>query len=250
MSLQEFHKQVIVNKQAPRHDQRTLKLASYSVELPPAPQSYRLAGIPETTPTLYGNDEVGDCTKAAYAEEVYTLSSAAGKPFNYTDTEVLDMYAQCDGWVKGDPRTDNGSDGLTTLKFLTKSGAYGHAPLAYLGINFRHAHDLRLALRYFGGAYTGIRLPQAWQGSKEWGTSWWGARGRWAPGSWGGHMVYLRPSYNTDHIEVFTWGEVYQLTWKAASTYIDESWAILVPDFKSPDGFDDVKLRQDLAQVQ
>jgi hypothetical protein len=246
-----FHQSVCLGKQHARHDKRALKLATYVEALAPAPADYALTGIPDKTPTLYDNDTVGDCTKAAYAGMIFSLSTAAGKPFNYTDDQVLQMYEECDGYKPGDEDTDNGSDGLTTLKYLTKSGAFGHAPQAYLSIDKDNPEEWKLACRYFGGVYIGVALPKAWQGSTEWGTSPLGLTcGKWAPWSWGGHMIYGQARYTPDYLEILTWAETYRMTWKAVKVYPDEAYALVVPDFRSPDGFDDVRLQQDLNAIR
>jgi hypothetical protein len=251
MDLLQFHQSIKPNKQPARHDKRSLLLADYTSALAPAPDTYSLAGIPNTTPTLWGNDTVGDCTKSAYAGMVYSLSTASGETFVYTDQQVLTMYEQCDGYVPGNHITDNGSDGLTTLKYLVSSGADGHAPIAYLSLNISTIDDLKIAARYFGGVYIGIQLPKAWQGKTLWGTSCFGSNlGKWARGSWGGHMIYGKARYTPDHLEILTWGATYQLTWKAALQYLDEAYAVLIPDFKSPDGFNDVQLQADLAAIR
>ena len=251
MNLLQFHKSVPVLKQHARHDKRNLKLATYTAALTPAPLSYDLFAIPDTTPSYYGNDTLGDCTKAAYAGMVYSLSTAAGKPFDYTDAQVLQMYEECDGYKPGDSSTDNGSDGLTTLKYLQKSGAFGHAPVTYLALNLGKPDEIKLAARYFGGLYIGVALPTAWQGETTWDVSPQGlTTGSWAPWSWGGHMIYGKARYTPDYLEFLTWEQTYRITWKALALYPDELYAVIVPDFKSPDGFDSAQLQTDLAAIQ
>lgn len=251
MNLLQFHKSVPVLKQHARHDKRTLKLATYTQVLAPAPDAYGLFAIPSTTPSYYGNDQYGDCTKAAYAGMVYSLSTAAGKPFNYTDTQVLQMYSECDGFNANDPGTDNGSDGLTTLKYLQKSGAFGHAPVAYLALQLGQPDQIKLAARYFGGLYIGLALPTAWQGQTTWDVSPQGlTSGSWAPWSWGGHMIYGKARYTPDWLEFLTWEQTYCITWKALALYPDEMYAVIIPDFKSPDGFDDAQLQTDLETIR
>ena len=250
LDLKTFHKSVPVIKQHARHDKRTLALSTYVSALAPAPDAYGLLGIPDTTPTIYGNDRYGDCTKAAYAGMVYSLSTAARKPFNYSDDQVIQMYEQCDGFDPAKPLTDNGSDGLTTLKYLAKSGAFGHAPLAYMALCKGNLDEMKLACRYFGGVYIGIELPLAWQGSTTWDVSPFGlTSGKWAPWSWGGHMIYGKARYTGDYFEILTWKETYKLTPKAYQTYADEAYSILVPDFESPDGFNDTQLAADIAAI-
>jgi hypothetical protein len=251
MDLRQFHKSLPVLKQPARHDKRNLMFAKYTQALAAAPEAYSLPNIPSVTPTYYGNDLYGDCTKAAYAGMVYSLSTAAGSSFNYTDAQVEQMYSECDGFDPAKPKTDNGSDGLTTLKYLQKSGAFGHAPVAYLALQLGNAEEMRLGARYFGGLYMGVALPKAWQGETTWDASPFGlTSGKWAPWSWGGHMIYGKARYTPDYLEFLSWKTTYKITWKALNIYPDELYCVIVPDFVSPDGFDSAKLQADLVTMQ
>lgn len=249
--LFKFHRSVVCNKRAPRHDLRMLLQAKYTLALDPPPDEYALAGMPDAAPSYWMNDTLGDCTKASWADLIFSLSTAAGRPFVYADGQVEEMYEQCDGYVPGDPATDNGSDGLTTLQYLVKSGANGHAPEAYLQAALGNVNDAKIAARYLGGLYTGLTLPTAWQGETTWDVSPQGSTsGVWAPGSWGGHMVYLQASYTPDYVKLSTWKETYLLTWPAYCLYVDEPFSVIVPDFASPDGFDTATMEADLAAVR
>lgn len=249
--LYRFHRSAPCNKQAARHDRRMLLQAKYTAALAPAPTEYALPGMPDTAPSIWLNDVEGDCTKAAWAGLIYSLSTAKGASFVYSDDQVQQMYEQCDGYVPGNQATDNGSDGLTTLKYLVSSGADGHAPQAYLACALGNVIDAKIAARYLGGLYLGLMMPLAWQGQTTWDVSRFGyTAGKWAPGSWGGHMVYGKPKYTADYLELLTWKTTYRLTWRAYSKYVDEPFSVIVPDFRSPDGFSTAQLEGDLAQVQ
>lgn len=244
------HHAMKLGKRPARHDKRTLFLADYVASLPKAPDNYRLSGIPDTTPTLWENDKYGDCTKAAWAGLVYSVSQAAGKPFLYPDDDVLFLYEDCDGFRPSDPSTDNGSDGLTTLNYLMKSGAFGHPPHAFVQLQSGKAEEYRLAASYIGGVYIGIALPRAWQGKTVWDVPLGGPSGDGAPWSWGGHMIYGKAEYNNQGPKILTWGQTYQLTWDAYEAYVDEAYAVIAEDFQSPDGFDHNQLQQDLAAIK
>ena len=249
--LLKFHRSIVCNKQPARHDRRMLVQSKYTAALAPPPDEYTLAGIPQTAPSYWFNNTLGDCTKAAYADVIFSLSTAAGKPFVFPDKTVLQWYKKCDGYVWGNPATDNGGDGLSTLKFLVRNGATGHAPQAYMQAALGSVSDAKIAARYLGGLYTGLMLPLAWQGETTWDVSPQGlTTGVWAPGSWGGHMTYLQANYTPDYIKLSTWETTYILTWPAYCLYLDEPFSVIVPDFVSPDGFDTAAMKADQAQVQ
>ena len=72
------------------------------------------------------------------------------------------------------------------------------------------------------------------------------------PGSWGGHAVNV-VAYDDRTLTVVTWGRLQEMTWAFWERYVDESYAIISPDFldagKAPNGFDLAALRRDLALV-
>jgi hypothetical protein len=53
---------------------------------------------------------------------------------------------------------------------------------------------------------------------------------------------------------VVTWGKTQIVTPQFLSTYVDEAWAVVSPEFlvagKSPDGFDLPTLLEDLSAIQ
>src|SRR6185437_11144645 len=122
-----------------------------------------------------------------------------------------------------------------------------------------------LPIYLFGGVYTGLAMPQAWQGAMTWDAPssnvfvrMWremvSASSAWDPGSWGGHAVPLL-RYDADGYTPITWGSSsYRITNTGLSTYCDELYAIVTTDFISkagvdPQGFNLAQLTADLQQV-
>src|SRR4051812_38110220 len=103
------HSAMRLGKQAPKHDDRTLKLAKYLVpeNLPPPPDfvdySQKLSDIP-----LLLNDKLGDCTIAAVLHMQSVFCSNSGRPFKITDEEALEAYSRICGYdpKQTDPKTD------------------------------------------------------------------------------------------------------------------------------------------------
>jgi hypothetical protein len=62
-------------------------------------------------------------------------------------------------------------------------------------------------------------------------------------------MIYGKARYTPDYLEFLTWTQTYKITPKALARYADELHAVIIPDFRSPDGFDDAQLKVDLAAI-
>ncbi|MGH9731075.1 MAG: hypothetical protein ACRD4A_05190, partial [Candidatus Acidiferrales bacterium] len=56
-----------------------------------------------------------------------------------------------------------------------------------------------------------------------------------APGSWGGHSVWV-PAYNAQGPVCVTWGALKQVTWAGWLRYCDEAHAIVSPAWLNKEG--------------
>ena len=111
---------VKLGKQPKKHDSRTLQFAAYGSGLVAPPT----ADWSKTTGQLgmMLNDQLGDCTIAAVAHQIQTWSGANGSPAIAPDDVVLGYYSKWDGYVQGDPSTDNGGVELDVLKAWRQQG--------------------------------------------------------------------------------------------------------------------------------
>lgn len=240
-----------LGKGAPRHDSRTLKLADYvSPSLPAAPATHDWTGRVSGW-GMYSNDTAGDCTIATSLNMVRCWS-ANGQltQIALPDPLALEVYSTLSGYDPEDPTTDTGLIELDVLKYWKATGFGGHKISAFMSVNPQNLNEVRLAVWLFGGVYTGLQLPTAWQ--TEMGT--WsvvsGPDGK--PGSWGGHAAPI-VSFNAMGPTIVTWGGLQPMTWPAWTTYSDEAWALLSPDFftanRAPNGFNLEQLERDLLAL-
>lgn len=237
-----------------RHDPLTLPFARYLTgELPAPPESVDLTQGVGSWPMM-GNDELGDCTCAAAGHLIEAWTQAAkGAAQVIPDSAVLAAYEAVGGYVPGDPSTDQGADELTVLKYWRKTGIGGHKIAAFVAVDPQNSDHVRQAIALFGGLYLGIAMPLSAQEQTIWDVPAGGPVGSGAPGSWGGHAV-PQLQYDPKLTTVITWGQKLQMTWEFFSTYVDEAWAIVTPDWieqqgDSPSGFSLAALRADLALV-
>lgn len=251
-------KEVKLGKAPARHDDRTLKLASYkTATLPTPPKVYAAAKKVPSFPML-ANDQYGDCTCAAagHMEEVWT---SYGTLYTPTDAEALDFY-----WNTANPPVepcppggpgDTGRVELDVLNYWRSNGfgADKRKITAYASVNVHDVTEVKQAVWLFGGVYIGIALPITAQNQSKW-TVVPDAGPDGEPGSWGGHAVNVT-AYTPDTLTVVTWGRRLEMSWGFWQEYVDEAYAVLSPEWfeangNSPTGFNLSQLQADLSGIR
>lgn len=235
-----------LGKHPAKMDARTLKMAKYlPVSLPPAPlQADWLSGV--TDWGMMGNDRLGDCTIAAVAHACQVWTGATGPMWTATDAEVQDYYSKWDGYVPGDPSTDNGGVELDVLNRWRAEGFCGMKLLAYVDPAPGNGEHIRQAIHLFGGVYIGLQLPLSAQ--SQIGDIWTDLGDM--PGGWGGHAVFV-PYYDPEGLICITWGKRQRMTWDFWKHYCDESHALLSEVWldRVPGDFGLVNLNDDLQAL-
>lgn len=238
-----------------------VKLANYlntdKLPAPPLTCSWIAASI---IWTMLANDTLGDCTCAAFLHMVQVWCAAVGVAFNPTDAMAIWMYSQACGYVPGNPATDQGGDEVSVLKFCQSTGVAGHKIEGFAAVNPQNLDEVKQAIYLFGGVYSGLSMPLAWQGQTTWDAPsafkkllrLVGVGADWTPGSWGGHATPW-PAYDANgNCTVITWGSAdYRITPRGMATYCDELYALVSSDFLNvhgvnPDGFNKAQLLADL----
>lgn len=218
--------QMKLGKLAPRVDQRTLKLSQYLPVLPPPPDAVDwTSGITDWGMML--NDTLGDCTIAALGHAVQTWTAAIGPAVTLNDPTILQYYSLWDGYVPGDPSTDQGGIELDVLNHWRKEGFSGYKIRGYVDPDVKNTDHIKNSIYLFGGVYIGLSLPIAWKTAEVWDA----ARGQdGEQGSWGGHAVICN-KYNSTGPVCVTWGKLQQMTWAGFDKYCDEAHTILLEDW-------------------
>jgi hypothetical protein len=251
--------QVKLGKNAPRVDIRTLRMSKYTDSAPPPPDmiDYQ-AGITDWGEML--NMTLGDCTIAGcgHAVQTWDINTDPSKGLTvFSDGVIESYYSNWDGYVAGDPSTDNGGVELDVLNNWRQSGFDGHQLLAFMAVSPLNPIHVKQAIYLFGGTYIGIELPLTAQGQNSWtlvpvndGTD--------TPGSWGGHCVwvlgyYIDPATGILMYKFISWGQVMTMTLPFFVKYVSEAYALLSQDWVAsgvaPNTFNQAQLLQDLQSV-
>lgn len=235
-----------------KHDPRTLRFAKYADKLAPAPLALdytnRISGL-----GMLANDTLGDCTAAGAAHMHQAWCAYNGVSYVPTDADTIAFYSETCGYVPGEASTDNGGVLLDVLKYWRNAGFAGRKIEAFTSVSPVDISLVKQAIYYFGGLYMGVMLPTSAQDQDVWDVPWYGARGKGAAGSWGGHCVAAVVGYDAKTLTIITWGQLKNMTWKFFLEYCDEAYAVLASDWFgtgiAPTGFDVDSLRRDIQLI-
>jgi hypothetical protein len=218
--------------------------------LPPAPPSADWSkGI--TNFGMMLNDSLGDCTIAAVAHAIQIFSANASTEVTVPDSTVLEFYEKWDGYVNGDPSTDNGGVELDVLASWKSQTFAGHVLDAYADPPLKKIGQIRSAINLFGGLYIGLEVPNYVMNSLTSPGSVWDVQAD--DGIAGGHAVFVH-GYDQSSFKFISWGGIYSMTNRFWKKYVDEAHALISADFINAQGFDPQglnlsQLQTDLAQL-
>lgn len=199
--------------------------------LPPVPPAINWAkGMPADLGMML-NDQLGDCTCAAFMHAIQVWSHATGEMVTEPDTDVLALYEGACGYVDGDSSTDQGGVEQSVLAYLLGTGAptgadgkTRHKLSAFFEVDVRKPEDVRRVIAECGVCYIGFNVPtylmqdgppQVWDVKPEEDND-----------IEGGHAVIL-VGYAGDHFFVVSWGRVYQMTSAFFAQFVDEAYALV-----------------------
>jgi hypothetical protein len=139
---------------------------------------------------------------------------------------------------------------LERLKYWRKNGMWANTLWAFLSVVPSYPDTVRTAINSFGDLDIGVNLPNAWRDADIWDT---GSGRLYRPNSWGPHSVPL-VGYDRQHVFAVSWGTVIPLTWAALTTFCDEAYALIDPDWiagdsLTPSHFDLSQLHADLQTI-
>ena len=246
------HSKMSLGRKAIKTDSRTLALGAYLTRAlpPPPPAADWTKGI--TSWGMMRNDTLGDCTIAGVAHAIQIWSANTGNTITVPDATVESYYEKWDGYVPGNPNTDNGGVELDVLNDWQKQGFAGNVLLAFADPKYSNLVEIRQSIALFGGVYIGLALPISAQKQDVWDVApTGGASAR--KGSWGGHCVFV-PKYDQHGFTCITWGSVKTMTIAFWKKYCDEAHTLLGQDWLSakgaPSGFNQAQLLADLKAIK
>jgi len=246
------HSKMKLGRKAIKTDSRTLMLGDYLTPSlpPPPPTADWTAGI--TGWGMMLNDTLGDCTIAGVGHAVQVWTANTTGIATVPDSTIESYYESWDGYVPGNPSTDNGGVELDVLNDWQKQGFSGHTLVAFADPKFSNVVEIRQSIALFGGVYIGLSLPLTAQTQDVWDVVPNGGANA-KKGSWGGHCVFV-PRYDENGFTCITWGQLKVMTLAFWKKYCDEAHTLLGQDWLtakgSPKGFDEVQLQADLKAIR
>jgi len=216
-----------LGKAGAKRDTRNLKFATVlRKKLPALPKSYDFDTTHPGIPTpMFANDELGDCVIAGRAHQTLRFELIEqGSVLMITDSAVVSEYKK----ETGGP--DSGLVVLDSLKLWRGKGwkvaKHTYKIKAFAEVDFTDHPEVRQSIFANVGVGLGVQLPKSAKTQIQAGQRWDVTTGpSAAPGSWGGHYVYV-PGYTSAGPVCVTWGRKQQMTWSWLDKYADEAYAI------------------------
>lgn len=186
---------------------------------------------------MYLNDQIGDCTCAAFCHCVNAWSKySTGKELIPGNGVPLSMYETVGHYVPGEPWTDQGCVISDILAYATNIGVPpGQKLLAHAQMRRTDVLSMNQALQLYGSVYLGVNLPESAEDQFAEGKPWTYVKG--SPNA-GGHCVVLQKmdAHALGNYSVVTWGALQQVTTEWMNTYLEEAWIMLSPEWLTAKG--------------
>jgi hypothetical protein len=252
MSLESF----CYGRLSPDYSKPRLWVEDYMTEEPPTPVYPMNRLTPIKSWPMYLNDQLGDCTIAAYGHMVGAWTQLTYEnEIIFSNAGVTSFYSLCGGHVPGRPNTDQGcvmgtvlQNGVTTGLLDQRGTAHKLAGYAQLSLaNMNNPAYLNWALKNFGTVYVGINCPQSAETQYSNGQPW-----TYVPGSpnAGGHCIPLQQMVAGEFpYQFITWGAVQSANQQFVNMYVEEAWVPIGYDWlkagKTITGVNQAQLVQD-----
>jgi hypothetical protein len=209
-----------------------MRLAAKHVPAFPASINYAPANVVDWG--MFLNDQLGDCTCAAFYHALQIWSLGSNKPeLTESDASVLALYEKATGYNPADPSTDQGGVEQNVLTYTLKSGApmdggQVHKISAFYEVDPRNTSDVKQTIFECGLAYIGFDVPQNLMPDDGETPSIWTVE----PDQEiiGGHAIILT-GYDSQGLDLISWGAKYRMTWEFFATYVDEVYGIADPEW-------------------
>lgn len=201
--------------------------------------------------STYAPDGLGDCTIAGVGHAVQVFTANASSEVTVPDSTVLSYYEKWDGYIPGNPNTDNGGVELDVLNDWRQQGFAGHKLLGYVDANPQNFISVKRGINLFGGAYIGLNVTNQVMNNSGNPAIPWDMTGD--TGIAGGHCVFVL-KYDPQFIYFVSWGAIYKMTRRYWYSQVSEAHILLSPDFigangLDPSGFNLAQLQADLAAI-
>jgi len=175
------------------------------------------------------NNEIEDCTAAAYYHARQVWTSQISTEITEPDSNVLALYEASTGYNPADPSTDQGGIEQNVLSYLVNQGApVGNGGrdklLGYVETDIRNLNDIRRSIYECGVCYIGFDIPACLDTDDP--PPVWDYNPKGDNSDTGGHAVILC-GYDIDSFTLISWGQKYKMTNRFFTNFADEAYALL-----------------------
>lgn len=163
-------------------------------------------------------DGVGDCTCAGLAHNIQVITLDGGSVVTPSTASILAEYGTLDGYVLGDPATDQGGNELNMLAQILarkNSSIYGQKLLGTVSPDPKNLEHVKRGITLFRSAYMGCLMPANYPDQIIWDAV---ANDG---GIEGGHCMNV-PQYDPQGVTFITWGMLQRATYSWWLKYVDE----------------------------
>ena len=134
---------------------------------------------------------------------------------------------------------------------MTKTGCAGNKYELYAQLDVSNMNEVDQALYLFGSVYLGIEVPQSAEDQFQNGEPWSDVGDQ---DILGGHAIVVQGKTSSGNLEVITWGAVQEMEQSFWTTYVEEAWVVLTPQWFSktgntPDGINLTQMQADYKQL-
>jgi hypothetical protein len=220
-----------LGKLAAKDDKRNVKLTKILKKLPLFPNEWIVDSIrPITIPLpMFANDQFGDCVIAGRGHQTYRFEVfEQDKLINITDDDILKEYWKESGGVG--EKYDHGLVMLDSVKAWRKYGwtvnGNEYFIYAFAQVNQLDIEEVKACIYLLYGGYCGLNLPVSAKEQFSQNKIWDVVSENAAPGSWGGHCVYV-VAYDEEGLTCVTWGKKQKMTWNFFKKYCDEIYGVI-----------------------
>jgi hypothetical protein len=201
-----------------------------------------------------GNNRVGNCTIAApgHFGQIWTANN--GPMWTPSDELVMADYGRIDGYVEGNPATDQGGVIADVMAEWERTSCAGSTIDGYVPVNPQNLDHVFKAIDRYGGLNLGVSLPLDAQDQSVW-TLAISAGDKAEAGSWGGHdLIAVAYDVAGGWFDFETWGMRQRASLDWVLSYCDEAWApickkLWAPNGSAPNGYAAIELETDLQAV-
>jgi len=201
-----------------------------------------------------GNDRYSDCVTAGESHALLALSTYAGAEVRVDEADTIALWEQLSGFRPGtDTEPGPGLVAQDALNEWRTAGIGGHTADVFAAVDYTKPADVQAAIAMFGCVLVGFQVPKSafdqFNAGQRWDVV--------TPdgGIDGGHLVTISGyDRNAGLYTCVSWGRTQLMSQAFFDRYVDECWAVIVPEWvaangTSPSGLDLHGLGEDFATL-